>query len=133
MHSKTGLSFYCFLTPFSFFSLLTLVRGQDVCHELTIDSSGLDLSFDSSITLNLQQGMVNARSWFSGAGYSLQWNENDLNECEVVRVSGCEALVFCSMTTYERQGTCDGRPMYLSSIGGYLYYSAAFGDWNISD
>ena len=73
------------------------------------------------------------KRWYSLEDYRLQWREVD-DGCEIVRVTGCEDLVPSSMTDYELHADmCDGRSMYMSSDGGYLYWSSEWDDWNISD
>ncbi|XP_035657951.1 uncharacterized protein LOC118403353 [Branchiostoma floridae] len=52
--------------------------------------------------------------------------------CSTVRISGSSSLHSERLTTYTMTGeTLDGRPVYKSSRGDYLFYYRSDGDWHV--
>ncbi|XP_078696492.1 uncharacterized protein LOC144924785 [Branchiostoma floridae x Branchiostoma belcheri] len=52
--------------------------------------------------------------------------------CQTVRISGATRYQTSRMTTYTMTGrTHDGRPVYQSSRGDYLYYDSSDTTWNV--
>jgi len=92
-------------------------RGQDVCHEVTIE----DAPFSSTtITLSLQVGEIQDRSWYAGEGYDLFWENGG---CSIVSFTGCEDVLPNAMMSYTRLTAqqCEGKPMYRSG-NKYVYF-----------
>jgi len=79
------------MLPRIFLIAATIIPAVDsTCSKVNVFSNKVNgATFDESITMTLQQGLVQGKNWYTDGEYTLVWERHG---CDVMFVSGCEHL-----------------------------------------